>query len=204
MQQQCVRAVRMLGVLTVLTGVFYPLMITVLAGVFFPSQSRGSLIAQNGQVVGSALVALRFVSERYFWPRPSAVAYQPLPSGASNLGPTNRVLRDSIDRRRIDFVAANPELGPGFVPAEMLTASGSGIDPHISPAAAQAQVGRVARARHLSDASRQQLLALAIRSAEPPQWGFLGMERVNVLLLNIALDSLAGTHHGEAVPDSLR
>jgi K+-transporting ATPase ATPase C chain len=204
MKQDILRSVRVVAILTVLTGLLYPLAITILAETLFPRKSSGSLIVRDGRTVGSALVAQQFTSSSYFWPRPSAIAFQPLPSGASNLGPTNGVLRDSVEQRRQSFIAAHPEALPGSVPEEMLTTSGSGIDPHISCEAALAQVGRVARARHLSEAGRQELLSVVQRAAEPPQWGVLGMERINVLLLNMALDTLAGPVQTELLPGSQR
>jgi K+-transporting ATPase ATPase C chain len=184
-------ALRLLLALTVLTGLIYPLTVTLLGVTLFPNPARGSMVVRNGQTIGSALVAQSFVRDSYFWPRPSAIRYDPVPSGGSNFGPTNAVLRDSVEARRRDFLAHNHLPVPTIVPEEMCSASGSGIDPHISPAAARAQINRVAEARGFTKDVRDQLTGMVERYVEPPQWGILGNERVNVLLLNIAVDSLS-------------
>jgi potassium-transporting ATPase KdpC subunit len=190
MKRNALTALRLFLFLTAVTGVLYPAVITFTGGVLFPSASSGSFVEYRGRTVGSSLVAQEFVSRKYFWPRPSAILYEPVPSGGSNLGPTDRSLRDSLETRRKQFIARN-DLSVSFVvPVDMCTASGSGIDPHISPAAAGAQIERVARARGLGEGARKELEALVERYVEPPQLGILGTERVNVLLLNIALDDL--------------
>ena len=178
----------MLVVMTVLTGVIYPGLMTVLVQLVFPHQSNGSIIERNGKIVGSALIAQKFQSDRYFWPRPSAIGYDPLPSGASNLGPTSDSLKRLVERRRDVFIATNGLAGTTQVPAEMLFSSGSGIDPEISPEAAMMQIDRVARARGIDDKSV--LASLVRRHIEGPQFGFLGEQRVNVLKLNLAIDDL--------------
>lgn len=183
-------SLRMLLILTVLTGVLYPVLLTLIAQAAFPRRANGSLIGDNGKIIGSSLIAQKFQSGRYFHSRPSAIDDNPLPSGATNLGPTSKTLKDSVDSRRHAFIRENglPEDTP--VPVEMLSASGSGIDPHISPEAAMLQVNRVARARGFDEKQIVLLVRLVQQHTEGLQFGFLGEPRVNVLMLNIALDGL--------------
>lgn len=173
-------------VLTVLTGVVYPLVVTVIAQTAFKNQANGSLLEKNGEVVGSGWIAQPFTGDRYFWPRPSAGAYATVPSGASNFGPTSQKFHDAVATNAATFRAANKLPADAPVPADMVFTSGSGLDPHISPEAARLQVERVATARSMSKA---RVAALVERFIEPPQWGFLGQARVNVLKLNLALDT---------------
>ncbi len=173
------KALRLLAALTVLTGLVYPLLVTAVARVAFPIQSAGSLAWRGAQPAGSALLAQKFEAPRYFWPRPSAADYATVPSGASNLGPTSAALRKAVDERRAKF-------GDG-APGDLLTASASGLDPHISPQAAQWQAARVAAARSLSV---EAVAALVAQATEPPQYGIFGEPRVNVLALNLKLDAL--------------
>ncbi len=178
----------MLLVFTVLTGVLYPLAVTGIAQAVFPRQANGSLIRQHGQVIGSALIGQPFRSPRYFWSRPSATAPFPdnsLASGGSNLGPTNPVLLQQVKARIAALHAADPSQHAP-IPVDLVTASGSGLDPDISPAAALYQVPRIARLRHLSE---QRVRALVTRYTTLRQLGFLGEPRVNVLELNLALDA---------------
>ena len=173
------QALRLLILLTLLTGVAYPVVVTAVARLAFPHQASGSVISRDGKPVGSALLAQKFESPRYFWPRPSAGDYATVPSGASNLGPTSEALKKSIAERRVKFGAD--------APVEMLTASGSGLDPHISPEAAIQQINRVAKVRNLNP---ERVGALVKAAIEPPQWGIFGEPRVNVLALNLQLDAL--------------
>ena len=180
-------AVRLLVVFTLLTGVLYPLLIAGIGAVVFPYQANGSLVTVEGQAVGSALVAQAFDDARYFQPRPSAIAYNPLPSGGTNLSPISAALAEQVAARRAALRESLGVADDAAIPLDLLFASGSGIDPHISPDAARAQVARVAQARGID---AQQVADLVERSVEPPQLGILGQPRVNVLLLNIALDQV--------------
>lgn len=187
-------ALRMVVALTLITGVLYPLAITLLAQALFPVQANGSLIVAANRVVGSALIGQANQEARYFWPRPSAVNYMDDSavdalgtSGASNLGPTNAALAAQVGRRDDAFRAANGLAAGAPVPADMRFASGSGLDPHISPAAAYAQIDRVAHARGIAPTD---VAALVEQHVEAAQFGLLGSPRVNVLRLNLALDGV--------------
>jgi K+-transporting ATPase ATPase C chain len=177
-------------VLTILTGVIYPLAVTGLAKIFFPHQAEGSLIEANGKVIGSELIGQRFTKPEYFHGRPSAAGndgYDGLSSGGFNQGPTNQKLIDRVRGDVAKFRAENPTF-TDTIPADIVTGSGSGLDPDISPAAAEAQAARVASARHTSIESVRSLIAA---NTEDRQLGVLGEPRVNVLLLNLAIDRTA-------------
>jgi K+-transporting ATPase ATPase C chain len=174
-----------LMVFTIILGGIYPLVITGVGAVVFPSRAGGSLVVENGQVKGSALIGQDFSGDVYCHPRPSAVKYDASSSGASNLAYTSTGLKEAYEKRLADWQASN---GGSEPPMEMLFASGSGLDPDISPKAAELQAPRVAAARHLSAEKEGELLALVQRSEIGPQLGFLGEPRVNVLELNLALD----------------
>jgi K+-transporting ATPase ATPase C chain len=174
-------------VLTALTGFVYPLVVTGIGKAVFPNQVSGSLVMRNGKIVGSSLIGQSFQEPKYFWGRISATAPMPnngAASGGSNLGPTNPALIDAVRGRVAALKAADPENSLP-IPVDLVTASASGLDPHVSPAAALYQVGRIARARHM-DAGKVRELVLS--HVEPPQWGIFGEARVNVLLLNLSLD----------------
>ena len=180
-------ALIMLVVLTVVTGVIYPVIVTAIAQLVFPYQANGSLIAKDGKVTGSALIGQPFDDPKYFWGRPSATspfAYNAASSSGSNLSPTNPALVKSV-QERVDALHAADPANTAPVPVDLVTASGSGLDPHISPAAALYQVNRVAKARKLDPAVVHELVE---RNTEGRQLGFLGEPRVNVLALNLALD----------------
>ena len=180
-------AVAMLLLMTVVTGVLYPLATTGLAQVLFPTQANGSLVEQNGKPVGSTLIGQAFTDPKYFWGRPSTTTPQPnngTASGGSNLGPTNPALTDAV-KSRIDALHAADPGNKAPIPVDLVTTSGSGLDPEISPAAAAYQVQRVARARGLSESQVQAMVAMATSGR---QLGMLGEPRVNVLKLNMALD----------------
>jgi K+-transporting ATPase ATPase C chain len=173
-------SLRAIVVLTAITSVAYPLAVTAIAQIVFPTQANGSLIKRGDAVAGSALLAQKFTEPGYFWPRPSAADYATVASGASNQGPTSQKLQAAVEERRTVFGAD--------APADLLTASGSGLDPDISVEAARFQVPRVAAARGLAP---EVVLKLVNESIAPPQFGFLGQARVNVLELNLKLDAVA-------------
>jgi len=173
---------------TVLTGIIYPLVVTGIAQLAFPSKANGSLIVINKKVIGSELLGQSFDSTAYFTPRPSAIAYQTMPSGGSNLGLTSIKLKVQVEARKKQFLTFNNLGNNTVVPSEMLFASASGLDPHISPEAALLQVNRIAVARHLNSAKKRQLIQLVAAQTQGPQLFCLGQTRVNVLLLNLSLD----------------
>jgi potassium-transporting ATPase KdpC subunit len=182
-------ALTVFALLTLLTGVVYPALIGAVAGVAFPTQARGSIIERDGKAVGSALLGQPFSSPRYFWSRPSATAthaYTGGGSSGSNQGPTNPALADAVAARIAALRAADPG-NDALVPIDLVTASGSGLDPHISPAAAAYQVARVARERGLPVERVRELVAQATSGRT---FGILGEPRVNVLQLNLSLDDL--------------
>jgi potassium-transporting ATPase KdpC subunit len=181
-------AIVVTAVLMVITGLVYPGLVTAVAQVLFPRQADGSLVVVNGQVVGSALIGQSFAGARYFHPRPSAAGagYDDTLSAGTNLGPTSAKLADTLIAGAVDSAVRLDGAVKGRIPSDLVTSSGSGLDPHISPASAALQVVRVARERGLDTAFVRRLVAGHI---EPRQFGVLGERRVNVLLLNLALDS---------------
>jgi len=187
MWRQSLIGLRMTLMLTILTGLLYPGLVTGICQMIFPNQANGSLIVKNGHVIGSALIGQSFTRREYFQPRPSAAGadgYDPTSSGGSNLGPTSQKLADRVKSSLAQFRKDNPDF-TGPIPADLLTASGSGLDPHLSPASINAQAPRVAVARGISINQIQQL---ASEFTEGRELGFLGEPRVNVMRLNIALD----------------
>jgi K+-transporting ATPase ATPase C chain len=182
--RNAVIAVTMTIATTVLLGVVYPLVVTGLAQAMFPDKANGQLVAHNGTVVGSAIIGQAFASPGYFHGRPSAAGngYDPTSSGGTNLGPTNKKLIEAVSAK----VAAARAENPGVpVPIDLVTSSGSGLDPHVSPDAALFQVPRVAKARKIAESDLRQFV---LDRVEGRQFGFLGEPRVNVLLLNLAID----------------
>jgi potassium-transporting ATPase KdpC subunit len=182
-------ALKMTIVLTVLTGIIYPLVMVGIGHVLFPAQADGSLIYRNGAVVGSSLIGQNFKTPGYFHSRPSAAGnngYDPTSSGGSNLGPTSKSLIDSVKGRLKSVLEENPGARPSQVPIDIVTASGSGLDPEISPAAAELQVARIAKARGMSQDAVNALISTYTRSRFA---GFLGEPGVNVVELNLALDA---------------
>ena len=184
------RAFLLLLALTVVMGLLYPLVTTLAAVLCFPAQSHGSLAYSKGHVIGSRLIGQNFIDRKYFWPRPSATNYNAMPSGGSNLVPISNALRATVDARRDTFRLANGLAKGDTVPNDMLFASGSGLDPDISPAAARLQIGRIACERTFTNDQKTALAALVERSIIKPQLGFLGEPRINVFNLNQALDRL--------------
>lgn len=187
MREQVRPALTLLAAFTVLTGLLYPLAVTAVAQLGLPREANGSLIVRDGRAVGSELLGQQFDDARYFWGRPSATGEYPYNAGAgagSNLGPLNPKLQAAIVERIRRLHAADAG-NTSRVPVDLVTASASGLDPHISPAAAEYQVARVARRRGLSVETVRVLVAAA---TEARQWGFMGEPRVNVLRLNLSLD----------------
>lgn len=181
------QAIIMLGLMSLITGALYPLVVTGIAQALFAHAANGSVIEHGGKALGSELIGQAFTDPKYFWPRPSATSpfpNNPSSSGASNLGPTNSALTDAVKQRIDALHAADPD-NKEPIPVDLVTASGSGVDPHISPAAAKYQVARVARARGMTVADVEKAVAAA---TEGRQYVFLGEPRVNVLEINLALD----------------
>jgi K+-transporting ATPase ATPase C chain len=182
----------------VVCGVLYPLAMTAIAQLAFHDQANGSLVERDGKIVGSGLMAQQFTGAKYFWPRPSAASYGTGPSGiagssGSNLGPTSAQLQTNVRNNAKALREAHKLPADAPVPADLVYASASGLDPHISPDAARFQIVRVAAARGMGE---DKVRALVDEHVESPQWGFLGEARVNVLLLNLALDAADGRKSG--------
>ncbi len=186
MKAQLRPAITLLALLTVITGVIYPLTVTGLAQVLFPQQANGSLIVMDGKTYGSELIGQQFDDPKYFWGRPSAAGYNAVASSGSNLGPMNPSLEEVIQARMDALQSADPNNSLPM-PVDLVTASASGLDPHISVAAALYQVSRVAATRGLSEAEVE---ALVEKYTEGRQFGIFGEPRVNVLSLNLALDGI--------------
>jgi K+-transporting ATPase ATPase C chain len=181
---------KMMLVLTVLTGLLYPGVVTGLCQILFPARANGSLIVANGHAIGSQLIGQNFKRPEYFQPRPSAAGndgYDPMASGASNLGPTNQKLADRVKDSVASFRKNNPDF-TGPIPADLVTSSGSGLDPDISPDSAEAQAARIAKARGIPVEQVRNLIASHTQERD---LGFMGEPRVNVLEINLALDQAA-------------
>ena len=190
MKTQTLIALKFLLVMTILTGIMYPLFMTGLAQVSYPSKANGSLITKDGKIIGSELIGQKFDSSIYFWSRPSAIGYNPVPSGASNYGPTSDTLKKLVSYRRAFFAKMNSVQDPLSTPKEMAFASGSGLDPHISPEAAVMQIERISSARHFDNTQKEKLQKKIIDLTENPQFFFLGEPRINVLMLNLELNKI--------------
>ena len=189
MKKQLIVAIAYTIVTTVIFGLGYPLLVTGLSQLLFPKQANGSLIVKNGQVVGSRLLGQSFSADKYFHPRPSNAGsgYDPLASGGSNLGPTNQALVTRVEQDVARWQKENPGVP---IPSDLVTSSGSGLDPDISPASAAFQVARVANAR---GASQDQIRTIVAKHTQGRQWGIFGEARVNVLELNLDLDESVPT-----------
>jgi potassium-transporting ATPase KdpC subunit len=190
MKTQSIIALKFLLIMSILTGIIYPLLMTGLAQLCFSYKANGSMIIRDGKTIGSELIGQKFDSTYYFWSRPSAIGYNPIPSGASNFGPTSDTLRKLVNARRDLFAKINSVSDPLSVPKEMISASGSGLDPHISPEAALLQVDRIVKARHFDNIKKDLLIQHIRNMIEKPQFLFLGENRINVLNLNLDLNSL--------------
>ena len=199
LRKQLVPAIMMTLVLCVITGFVYPGVVTGLAQLLFPRQANGSLVSVSGRVVGSALIGQSFTRPEYFHSRPSAAGsgYDAAASSGTNKGPTDRKLADTLIAQAVDSAVKNDAGRKGAIPSDMVTLSASGLDPHISPANANLQVARVARSRGVDSAAVRQLVD---RRIEGRQLGLFGEPRVNVLLLNIAVDSAFGASKPLAPP----
>lgn len=181
-------SIRLTAVTIILFGVLYPLLITGIATVAAPGGGRGETITVDGEVVGFELIGQQFDGDRYFHGRPSAVAYNAAATGGSNKGPSNPDYLAQVQDRIDQILKENAGVAVSDIPVDIVTASGSGIDPHISPQAARIQIGRVARARGIDE---EKLTELVNEHTKMPLWGLLGTPGVNVLCLNIALDSIS-------------
>lgn len=190
MKTQTIIALKFILLMTILTGVCYPLFMTGLAQVMYPSKSNGSLLIKDGKIIGSELIGQKFDSSIYFWSRPSAIGYNPVPSSGTNYGPTSDTLRKQVNARRISFATANSLPAGSVIPLEMIFASASGLDPHISPEAAFLQVDRITKVRHFNDQQKEELLKRIKDLTEEPQFLYLGESRINVLILNLELDKI--------------
>ncbi|MCX6139070.1 MAG: potassium-transporting ATPase subunit KdpC [Ignavibacteriales bacterium] len=190
MKRHILQSLKMILLMTLLLGVAYPALMTLVAAVAFPHASSGSVIMKDGKAIGSELIGQKFESPKYFHSRPSAVDFQPMPSGGSNYGPTSKQLQEQVCGRHRSFIVENGLDSTTAVPNDVLFASASGVDPHISPEAALLQVTRVSRTRGYDSSGTTGIRSLVDKMTEGPQWGVFGNPRVNVLRLNLALDAL--------------
>lgn len=190
MKKQLIISLRLVGIMAVLLGFVYPLLITGIAQVCCKAKANGLLVEIDGVVRGSQLIAQQSDQARYFHARPSATDYNTLPSGASNLGLTSKKLHEIVEVRRAEFIEANKLLSDSLLPAEMVFASASGLDPHVSPLGAILQVDRITQSRSYSPKQKAELIALVNKMTEKPQFGLFGCSRVNVFMLNLELDKI--------------
>jgi len=191
------KALVFLILMTILTGFIYPVLTTGIARIILPEKASGSLIRNNGKILGSELLGQRFDSSIYFWPRPSASNYETVPSGASNLGPTSMILKNAVHNRILSFASGNLVSDTLEIPPDMLFASASGLDPDISPASALLQVKRISKARNFDRENTDKLYDLVNELTEKPQFMIFGTKRVNVLKLNIELDKRFVSDNGK-------
>jgi K+-transporting ATPase ATPase C chain len=184
-------SLRMLGWMTLLTGILYPLLITGIGYLTLRQKSEGSLIYEKGKIIGSTWIGQKFEKPQYFWPRPSAHNYDALNSGGTNFSPTSKDLKKLIDERQAAILKSQEIANKNEIPPELLFASGSGLDPHISPKGARFQIPRIIKARNMNPEKGRKILNDLITEHEEHRFlGFIGEPRVNVLALNLALDKL--------------
>lgn len=191
MKNDSVSLVKLFLVLTVITGICYPLFITAYAHVCYPAKAKGDAITVNGKVIGAKMIGQKFTDAKYFQSRPSAIDYNPLPTGASNLSITSDSLKNLYQQRKNEFVKFNRLSGSAVVPSEMLFASGSGVDPHISKESAILQVDRIAAVRKFGMNKKNELYRIIDRQSFQRVFGIVGEELINVLELNVQLDELS-------------
>ncbi len=190
MKKKILTTIKLFLVLTLLVGIIYPLFISAISMLFFSHQADGSMLSLDGKIVGSKLIGQKFTSDKYFWSRPSAIDYNPFPSGASNLAPTSAKLKQLYVNRKENFAKSNFIKNSSLIPNEMLFASGSGVDPDITPESAFLQVDRICNSRNFNTTQKEELIKLIAKIIENPQIGFLGESRINVLMLNMELDKI--------------
>lgn len=191
MKKIIIQSLKMFLMITILTGLIYPLVIYLIGQIIFPYQANGSLIVKDGKVIGSELLGQNFLDSIYFQSRPSAINYNPMPSGASNLALSNTLLKEQVNTRRLQFRVNNFLPDSINVPSDMLFASGSGVDPHISVKSAKLQVYRIIKLRDIKPDKSKLLYNLIDSLTEYPQFGILGNQVVNVLNLNLKLDEVS-------------
>jgi K+-transporting ATPase ATPase C chain len=190
MKKNLIISLKLLLYLTIITGIIYPVAMTLISNAVYPNKSTGSMIESDGKIIGSELIGQSFDSTIYFQPRPSPISYNPMPSSGTNQGPTNAVLKDSVEQRRKRYIEINGLNEGTPVPEDAIFASASGVDPHISVENAVLQSKRIAKSRNFNEEKSAKLRELINRLIEKPQFGILGEQRINVLLLNIELDKL--------------
>jgi potassium-transporting ATPase KdpC subunit len=185
-----ITSIKLLLLMTLLTGIIYPVFIYVIAKIAFPYKAGGELIESNGKIIGSELFGQKFISKKYFQTRPSVVDYQPMPSSGSNLAPTNQSLKLKTDSIRLAYILFNELPENTNIPPDAIFSSASGIDPHISFDNAALQINRIAKERNYDEKKKNQLIELVKNHTEKPQFGLFGNERINVLILNLEIDKL--------------
>ncbi len=190
MKKNIITSVKIFLIMTLLVGIIYPLFISGISLLIFSNQAEGSIIKADGKIIGSKLIGQKFISDKYFWSRPSAIDYNPYPSGASNLAPTSAKLKELYKNRKEIFARSNFVKNLKIIPNEMLFASGSGVDPHISLQSTLLQVDRISNIRNFNKTQKEELIKLIATFIENPQLGFLGESRINVLMLNMELDKI--------------
>lgn len=190
MRKEIYTSIRIFVIISILTGIIYPILITFIGQIIFPFQANGSIIKKENKIIGSLLIGQNFTDSIYFHSRPSAIKYNPVPSGASNLGLSNKILKEQVLTRKEEFLKYNLFNDSINVPSEMLFASGSGVDPHISNDAAKLQIIRILNSRKINLNNVKILSNIVDSLTEYPQFGILGNQVVNVFALNLKLDEM--------------